>query len=111
MPSEAGTPEPGSEAPIACSLTVGDLAEREGAIDRLFARSSGRERTERGVRIHFSTDATLERELAELVGAERECCPFLDFDLREDGGHLTLTVEGPPEARQTVDMFASAARA
>jgi hypothetical protein len=39
--------------------------------------------------------------LAELIEAERECCPFLRFELtaEPDMGPVTLSVTGPPGSK------------
>jgi hypothetical protein len=42
------------------------------------------------------------------VRAESECCPFLDFELREPGYALVLTIRSPIEGRAVVrDLVAS----
>ena len=63
---------------------------------------SGGEATmdEGGARVRLARD--VEPELRELIAAESECCPFLEFDLRRDGAGLRLSVSGPGDARPII---------
>ena len=47
----------------------------------------------------------VEAKLRELIVLEAECCPFLDFELAEEGDEVVLKVSGPPEAAGVVDLF------
>jgi hypothetical protein len=62
-------------------------------------------RTARGVSLRFGAEAG--PELRRLIAAESECCPFLEFDLRPQGSHLRLEVEGPDAARPIIDELFS----
>ena len=43
------------------------------------------------------------------MNLERQCCGFLTFDLTTSDQSLILTIEGPPQARETLAMFAKIA--
>jgi hypothetical protein len=101
-----GTPERDSSPPLACSLGTGELRERGEEIEALFgAYATGSERTPGGVRISLSGDDAVAERVEALVAAERECCPFLRFDLAREGDRLVLDIEGPPEAREIAESF------
>lgn len=90
-----------TELPIACSLSAAAQRERRETARRLVAVSLLDARaTDRGAVLRFAGAA--EPALRELIAAERECCPFLTFDLSERGDELSLVVEGPAEARPIV---------
>lgn len=58
--------------------------------------------TERGVEVMFEASA---RDLVlRYIDMESRCCSFLDLAARDEAGHVILTVEGRPEAR---DMIAN----
>ena len=100
-----------TEIPIACSLSAAEQGERRDAAQRLVAAALLDARvTDRGAMLRFSGAA--EPALRELIAAERECCPFLTFELSERGDGLSLAVSGPPEARPIVlELFGLASGA
>jgi hypothetical protein len=57
------------------------------------------------VRVRLRDDSEIERRTRALVAAESACCPFLDFDLRREGGDLVLDISGPDDARPVIDLF------
>jgi MerR family copper efflux transcriptional regulator len=89
------------EGPVACTLGEAEQAER-AARARELVRDSLIDSvlTEEGAALRFRSEA--ESALKELIAAESRCCPFLRFDLRRKDGALSLTVEGPEEARPII---------
>jgi MerR family transcriptional regulator, copper efflux regulator len=89
--------------PIACSLSGEDQAERLGELASLSSRVLGAESTgEGGSLVRFRPDGDTESQLKRIVAAERECCPFLDLSLAEDGSNLTLSIDGPEGAEPMI---------
>ena len=70
------------KTPIACSLTTGELRNREATLLALF-RSAVLEIKElqHGFAFRLPGDRKSVGLLAELIVAERECCPFLKFEI------------------------------
>jgi hypothetical protein len=97
-----------TELPLACSLSGEEIRDRAARWE-LLSRSALLEssRNEHGAVLRFRDAPEVQRELAELVGLERECCPFLRLDLRAEGEALLLEVSGPPEAGAMIDHFAA----
>jgi hypothetical protein len=97
------------ELPIACNLPADAAAERLGSLEQL-ARdaltSTGR--TQTGIELRFRQGDAIERRLLSFIEAERECCPFLEFELAR-GEELRLRIGGPDEARPILDAFLTAA--
>ena len=95
---------PGEARIIACSLDAGDVKARTQSIRELAERSllSAR-RTGLTLSLTYARDAL--DELRELVAKERECCPFLDFRLSDDGDGLHLWITAPPEAAEAADLL------
>lgn len=83
---------------VACSLTTAELREREAKLLAQF-RSAIIETEEirDGCAFCLPGDAQWIRLVAELIVAERECCPFLTFELvaEPNKGPLTVRVTGP----------------
>jgi MerR family transcriptional regulator, copper efflux regulator len=95
-------PEP--EAPIACTLTAADQADRIGEWRRLLGQAGSRERTDGG--LAFRLPAALAGQVAELAAAEQQCCPFLEFNLHLIAGGLRFEVQVPEGAAPLLaDMF------
>lgn len=91
--------------PIACRLSDVEFRRREATLLAQFKASVVREEE-----VPDGYVFTIPREnesiaaLDQLITAERECCPFLEFELIEqsDSGSLTLRVTGPSAAKEFV---------
>jgi hypothetical protein len=91
--------------PIACSLTSAEFRERESSLLAQFR--SAVEATEEladGYAFHLPGDRRTIALLAELFTAERECCPFLTFELHADPnqGPLLVRITGSAGAKEFV---------
>ena len=84
--------------PILCSLTTVELRDREKTLFAEF-RSAVLETEElqNGYAFRFTGDDRWIGLIAELIVAERECCPFLVFELvaQPNRGPLIVRVTGP----------------
>ena len=89
--------------PIACSLTTVELRDREATLLAEF-RSAVLETQElqNGYAFRFTGDGRRIGLLAELIVAERECCPFLVFELvaLPNKGPVIVRVTGPAAAKE-----------
>jgi hypothetical protein len=88
--------------PIACTLSSEDLQDREGAWRKLMG--SGlvkRDVVTGGIRLSAAPGAAA--ALLELVELERECCAWIQFEVR-DAAVVTMTAPGDGEAVLT-EMF------
>jgi hypothetical protein len=100
---------PDSAAP-ACSLTQGQMADRQELMRELF--STGLVDTEReGSTLTLCFDRAHEREVRELARLEAECCPFLDIRVVARDPYVAFVLAAPEEAGETLEPFADAARA
>jgi hypothetical protein len=86
------------KVPIACSLTTGELRAREETLLTQF-RSGVVETGEHqnGYAFRIPGEASWIRLVAELMVVERECCPFLTFELTAEPNHgpMIMRVTGP----------------
>jgi hypothetical protein len=102
-----------AETPIACSLSADELPVRLAEL-----RSIGKDAllsvSPQGT-LRFRADAATRARLEAMIAAESQCCPFLRFELAEDGGALVLSVTAPegaePLARDLVNAFAADTKA
>jgi hypothetical protein len=85
------------EIPIACSLSATDARTRIADWKHLLDRAAvTRTPVEGGTRVALAPLDGVREELGRLLAAERECCPFLDFELEDSEGVLAVTI--PAEA-------------
>ena len=91
--------------PILCSLTSAELREREATLLAHF-RSAVLETEELqgGFTFRLTGDGKLIGLIAELIVAERECCPFLTFEVvaLPNKGPVTVRVTGPAGTKEFV---------
>ena len=87
-----------TELPIACSLTDPEFQQRRADLLKTFqgALLETKELAE-GYAYRFPSGANWIAEMAQLITFERECCPFLRFNLRLEpaNGPLWLELTGP----------------
>jgi hypothetical protein len=89
--------------PVACTLTAAELREREAALLSQFW--SGVVETEElpdGYAFRLSGDADSVRLVADLITAERACCPFLKFELvaEPNMGPVAVRMSGPAGTKE-----------
>ncbi|MDB5577440.1 MAG: hypothetical protein JWR80_2616 [Bradyrhizobium sp.] len=93
-------------APIACTLTQGDLKEPVQWIRNL-AHESLRDARREPLALHLTYDVSAASRVRQMVRKEKVWCAFLHFDLREDAGGVHLSIVAPEDARETAnDLFA-----
>ena len=86
-------------APIACTLTTGELRSRVNELSALSARAlRSREPIDGGGRLTFDADDEVKDAVRRAVAAEASCCSFLTMRLDRVGDALVLEVTGPPGA-------------
>jgi hypothetical protein len=93
-----------NEAPLACSLEAGALAERLAWIAEL-SREALRSHRRDGLTLHLAYDAGASERVRELVRRESACCGFLSFDLTEHGDRIELVVTAPEAAGAQIDLL------
>jgi hypothetical protein len=89
--------------PIACSLTSAELREREATLLAQFRAAIVKtEELQDGYAFHIPGDGERIRQVAELIMAERECCPFLVFEVSAlpNMGPVTVRVSGPAGTKE-----------
>lgn len=79
-----------------------DIAHRGGLMTALYESALERRELEQGLAFRWSGDAATERRVFEFVAMERDCCPFLSFELRlaAERGSIWLTVKGPDRVKE-----------
>jgi hypothetical protein len=92
------------ESDVACELGVFTPAERareRALLEEHLARSLETRELADGYAFRYPPDAALFARMAELVGLEHRCCPFLDFHLEWAGSQESpwLHVTGGPRAK------------
>ena len=85
--------------PIACNLNAigaGDLARYKQLVAKLRAAIDGLKELPDGYQFSLDSAKATLPEVAEWIGLERLCCPFLSFQLDVQGnGESRLTLRGP----------------
>jgi hypothetical protein len=91
--------------PIACSLTSAQLRERQATLLAQFRAAIVKtEELQDGYAFHIPGDGERIRQVAELIVAERECCPFLVFEVSALPNMVPVTVRvmGPDGTKEFV---------
>ena len=89
--------------PIACSLTTVELRDREATLLAQFRSAViETEELQEGYAFRLSGDGEWIGLIAELMVAERECCPFLAFELvaLPNKGPVIVRMTGPAGTRE-----------
>jgi len=89
--------------PIACSLTTAELRSREATLLAEFKSAVMEiEELPEGYAFHLPGDGKSIRLMAELIVAERECCPFLTFELTAlpNPGVAMVRITGPAGTKE-----------
>ena len=89
--------------PVACALGTAELGEREATLLAQFRSGVlATQEIQDGYAFRLSGDANSVRLVAELIVAERECCPFLAFELAAEPGKgsIILRVTGPAGTKE-----------
>jgi hypothetical protein len=91
-----------AEIPIACSLPDAELRKREATLLAQFKSAViSTEELPNGYAFCVPGDEKRIAVVMNLIAAERECCPFLTFELifQPDSGPIIMRVTGPAGAR------------
>ena len=97
-----------SNNPIVCNLTPPEFQERTAELEKkIFAQVVEHQELEDGYIFHFKDEDNFLDLLVHYVLAEQKCCPFFQFDLviKAYGQGLSLTLSGPPEAKEMIKMM------
>jgi hypothetical protein len=89
--------------PVACSLTSDELRSRETILLAEFRSAvTAIEEHADGYAVRLSGEKHRLALVADLMIAERQCCPFLTFALAAEPnmGALTIRVTGPQGAKE-----------
>ena len=90
--------ERSSDAPIACTLDTRDFKQRLVSIAKL-NRDALCSHERDGLVLRLRYDAKFADRVNEMVRRETQCCAFLQFDIRQEGDYVLLTITSPEEAR------------
>lgn len=93
------------EGPIACSLTTAEFRDRQAKLLAQFKSAViETEELQEGYAFHLPGGGESIRLIAELIVAERECCPFLAFEIAAlpNMGPVTVRVMGPVGTKEFV---------
>jgi len=98
-----GSTKARTSLPVACTLSAPEKRERETSLIAKF--KSGVVATleiENGYAFQFSGASIWIEIAAEFMVAERECCPFLLFELAADPdqGPVTVRITGPGDTKE-----------
>ena len=92
--------------PMACSHGASDFKARMAWLADLNTRALTEHRRD-GLTLHLRCRAEAQDEVEDLVRQERECCSFLDFEIRQQGGFVDLAITAPAEAEIAAETLFS----
>jgi hypothetical protein len=88
---------PRPDAPIACDMTgaTDTLAERLAEYRRLFEHAlTSRASTATATTFRFAARPGVREWVCDLAKREVACCPFLSYEIDEQGGEIVWTIDG-----------------
>jgi hypothetical protein len=93
-----------SQIDIACSLTAAELGERREEFGHIIAGAEEVAELEDGYALKFPNRDSWIVQAAQLIVAERKCCPFFGFTLafEPNGGPVWLHITGPGEVKTLI---------
>jgi hypothetical protein len=92
--------------PVACNLAaIGDRARHQSLSNALRAAVRGRAELADGFEYSLDLHICGVDDLREWMALERECCPFLQFELSVAGSDATgrLVLTGPEGTKEILD--------
>jgi hypothetical protein len=95
--------EASDQAPLACNLPDSEFRKREATLLTEFKSAViGVEERPDGYVFRFPAGRKHLAALADLIAAERECCPFLGFrlDVEPYGESVVLYLSGPADSKE-----------
>lgn len=105
------TADPCADAPIACSLDAGSLADRVEEWRALVAASVVEVEAEpTAVHLVLDQSATALVSAVELAQREKQCCPFFDVVLDVGAQRRTLSLRVPDGAEEAMASFVAVLR-
>ena len=96
------------EIPVVCCLSDEEMRNREATLLAQFKSALvTTEEVSDGYLFRIPGDKKWIALAAELIVAERECCPFLSFELAgaPGMGPVTLRMTGPPGTKEFIKSF------
>jgi hypothetical protein len=97
---------PSVDAPfaVACSLTASERQQRGQDFEHLLAGAEDVEELAEGYALKFPGTTSWVMSAAELIVAERACCPFFSFALtfEPNGGSVWLHITGPDDVKEGI---------
>lgn len=97
-------------APVVCTISPEDKADRIAVMNRMRAATTSIERTHIGLLLHFPREAALEAAVRRFALDEKRCCQFWGFAVVADDDELVLRWDGPPTAGPLLDTLESVLR-
>ena len=92
------------DMPVACMLTGGSYRERVHWLEQL--SRDGLVRRERDdLKLTLTYQECVRDRVLRMVAQEQQCCPFLEFDVREVAAGIQVTIAAPEQARSTADSL------
>ncbi|MGH2556595.1 MAG: hypothetical protein ACRDHO_12880 [Actinomycetota bacterium] len=86
-----------SEEPFACTLSGPELIERIREWTDVASHATSREVHESRVVSTYPADRQLLARLRNLIAAEAECCPFMEFHVEEQPTHVVVELRVPSD--------------
>jgi hypothetical protein len=96
--------------PVACTLTSSELQHRRSGLLREFRQAViAVKELESGYAYQLPAESAWIFESAELISLERQCCPFLTFNLRIEPaeGPMWLELTGPEGTKAFLETLLS----
>lgn len=92
-------------APITCTASGSEIADRIAQIERMHANLDRIERTEHGVLLRFPNDPDIEADIRQFTVDEKGCCTFWGFEVTVTDDEIALRWDAPPTLDDYMDTL------
>ena len=93
---------------LVCQLSGPELQQRKAELrQEVFGKVNKYEEIPDGYVFYFSDEGDLAMKVADYMLAEKECCPFFNFELAIQAHQkgISWKITGPPEAKDMIRML------
>ena len=90
---------------LSCRLSGPELVERIQEWRRVASQVISRTVNETSIISVYPSDAEVMTELQRLIEAEKECCSFMDFQIKEEEEHIVVELRVPREMSHVLAMM------
>jgi hypothetical protein len=92
------------EKSVSCGLSPTDFSQRVQQWKKLASQTISRRSSEGKVISTYPRTSEIRQQLTHLISAEAACCPFLEFEMRDQPDTIEVELRYPPDFEAVVAL-------